>query len=425
MKDSNSDRFSEQPANDSSIAPSYSHDGMEPIDAEIVEDNCSNFQGDSARKGDRVTSLVPIPNDAILDIEYLDVAERTKQFKKQPDGLWIDFFKSPWTIASMLLLLTANILICIGQWNRDSTVTAVQETSENATPPAPQPQAETSPKNTDLAAKKSDSLHLESLSLVDPGDKTAIAPNVQTAPTQTPAMANVNPQQAIAAKGTSSNLSQALLPPSLQPQQTAQPYSVPPSLAIAPPPVPSQQTQTLPVAPAPQPVSQAQPTMQTVPTLSENPDPVAELSQRQAAEQRRLEGENIPAPTLYQQNRIDGIAKQYQLDPNNVTRYYQQMQQQQAPNPNNSESANQQPTPNNVVPTSNYSESATQQPTPNNVVPTPNYSESANQQPTPNNVTITNNAPSTPNTAPVPDNGKPSVEIKNDGSVEIRSNNLR
>jgi hypothetical protein len=276
----------------------------------------------------------------------------------------------------------------LAQWNRSSTVTAVGETSESVTPPAPQPQAESSPKNIDLAVQKSDRLNLRSLSLVDPGDKTsttAIAPNIPTVTAQPPAMASVNPQQAMAAKGTS-NLSQALLPPSLQPQPTIQPYFLPTFVSITPPPVPSQQPQTIPAAPSPQSVSQTQP-------LSENPDPIAELSQRHAAEQRRLEGENIPAPTLFQQTRIDGISKQYQLDPNVVTRQYQQMQQQQVANPNNSESANQQPTPNN--------------------------SESANSQPTPNNV------PPTSNNVPVPDNGKPSVEIKNDGSVEIRSNSVR
>lgn len=395
MKHPNSDNFPEQSASDSSITPSSSHDGVEPIDAEIVEDDCSpssdrsNFQGNSSRRGDRVTSLVPVSHNAIFDIEYLEEAERTKHFKKQPDSIWLDFFKSPWTIASMLLLLTANILICFAQWNRSSTVTAVRETSESATPPAPQPQAESSPKNTNLAAQKSDRLNLEALSLVDPGDKTAttaIAPNVPTAPAQTPAMASVNPQQAMAAQGTS-NLSQALLPPSLQPQQIIQPYSLPPSVSVTPPPVPSQQPQMLPSAPSPQPVSQAQPTMQTVPTLSQNTDPIAELSQRHAAEQRRLEAENLPAPTLFQQSRINGISKQYQLDPNAVTRQYQQMQQQQVPSPNNS--------------------------------------ESANQQPTPNDVSITNNPPPTSNNVPVPDNGTPSVEIKNDGSVEIRSNSLR
>ncbi|AFY75905.1 hypothetical protein Ple7327_0449 [Pleurocapsa sp. PCC 7327] len=213
-----------------------------------------------------------------------------------------------------------------------------------------------------------------------------------TASSQTP------PAQAkaIAAKPTPS-LTQALLPLSVQPQQTIQTYTLPPSLPVASlqlpsqPPQPSSHVQQLQTPPPPvisstQSVQQAQ----TVPTLPQNADPMAEFSQRHAAEQRRLEAENLPTPSLYQKTRLEGIAKQNQLNPDGLIRYFQQQQKEQILNSTNGGSV------------------------------------ASSQQPAISNQPLTTNNPQPSTIDASPSNkGRPLVEMNNDGSVEIRSNSLR
>jgi hypothetical protein len=380
MSQSNSDKSISQSSIDSAITP-ISHEGMQPIEAELVEnDYFSTPRGEGQLSGDRVGDLVPLSHHAILDVEYLATAERTTPQLHKTESHWQDLFMTPWTIAAMLMVITANILLGFSQWNRPNQLTAEQNSS-TLTPATQQPPAKSIPKNIDLAAEKSSRLDVAALSLIETASQTPIAVSPPSIPA--PQTTSVPQPPAIAAKSTPS-LSQALLPPSLQPQPTVQNYTPPASLPVvaqpplpSPPSVPSTLGQTPSVAPSPAPTQNP---MQTVPTLPENSDPITEFSQRHVAEQRRLEEENLPTPTLYQQTRIEGLSRQYQLDPNSLTRQVQQMQKEQVPSSVNGETVD------NAQP----------------IVPPP-----------------------TTNNASPPDNGQPSVEIKNDGSVEIRSNSLR
>jgi hypothetical protein len=322
----------------------------------------------------------------------------------------------------MLLLLSANILLGFSQLSSPNRVTAEQDASENTTQSAQQPQTLSTPKNVDLATEQSDRLDVGVLSQVKPGSAVSTTASMLSAPTASSQSSPTQAKAIAAQPKPTPSLTKALLPPSLQPQQTIQTYTLPPSLPVAslqtpshPPQPPSQiqqvQTPPPPVTRPTQPVQQAQSVTQTVPTLPQNAAPIEEFSQRHAAEQRRLEAENLPAPSLYQKTRLEGIANQNQLDPNGLMRHFQQQQKEQILNSTNGESAasNQQPAISNQLQTINDP-----QPTTNNP-----QSTISNQQPTTNNP-----QPTTSNTSPS-NNSRPLVEMNNDGSVEIRSNSLR
>ncbi|OKH21591.1 hypothetical protein NIES593_15355 [Hydrococcus rivularis NIES-593] len=391
MNCSDSNNSPEKSSITSSTTPA-SEDSVQSIDAEIVENDRSssnsivNVKRNPIQRRSvkvyRVVKLLPASYEAIPE------AERTT--RPDRDRNWLDDVMTPWTIASMLLVLGANILLGFSQLSRPNQMTAEQDISKTATPSTQQLQTLSTPKNLDLATEKPDRLDVEVLSQVKPD--SAGKSSTPTASSQIP------PAQAkaIAAKPTP-RLTQALLPPSVQPQQIIQTYTLPPSLPVASlqvpsqPPQPSSHVQQLQTPPPPvisstQSVQQAQ----TVPTLPQNADPMAEFSQRHAAEQRRLEAENLPTPSLYQKTRLEGIAKQNQLNPDGLIRYFQQQQKEQILNSTNGESA------------------------------------ASSQQPAISNQPLTTNNPQPSTIDASPSNkGRPLVEMNNDGSVEIRSNSLR
>jgi hypothetical protein len=386
---------SSQASSINSAIASSSENLEEPIEAEIVENfhrssnHLVNAQGNpSERKqisGDRVGSIVyqsslsdreifvPLSHDAILDGEYVEVAQSTTPDKLERN--WLDLLATPWTMASMFLLLTANILLSYSQWS-DSSQIAADGNSFAIAKPTPELSEVSSIKNLNLAVEKSDRLDAGALSLVAPSStssKTASVPPVPPSPTLQP----------------TSNLTNVLLPPSLQPQPI-QTHPLPPSLPVAYSPAPNQPSlpppppvaQTLPVPPSIQPVTENKPVSATIPTFSQKIDPISEFSQRHAAEQRRLEQENLPAPSFYQKTRIDRQAQHNQHDPSILMRQFQQLQREQVPNSMNGQLAN------------------------------------------PEQQTINYPQPTT-YTEPSSGNNKPSVEINSDGSVEIKSNSLR
>lgn len=399
MNQLNGANFPEPSSNDSTLA----NNDEQLIEAEIVENepfsatNPHKYpQNSSSRrpKGNNVVSIVHQPqqihrgifiplSDDILEGDYIEVAHRTTSSTIERNRL--ESLITPWTIASMLMLLTANILLSISQWHYSSQLAAQKNLLENGTASIETPQISSISRNVNLAAEKSDRLDVEVLSLA------------QGSPATTQTSVSVARVQATTTTKPAPNLTQALLPPAPQPQPNIQSYSVPATLPVAnssipapqqpptpiaapPAPAPRQfpfppppMAQVPPLAPPSQPLPPAQPVTQTVPAPS-NTAPIAEFSKRHVAEQQRAEAANRPVPTLYQKTRVEGLAREYQLDPNKLTQQVQQLQSQ----------------------------------------PTTNVQQS-----------IQNQLPPSPNNLSRPSNEKPSIERKSDGSIEIRSNNLR
>jgi hypothetical protein len=396
MNQSNDADFPNPPSNNSANA---NHDER-AIEAEIIENepvssnNDAKYSQNSSgqqQKNHKVVSLVHQPrqihrgifislSDEIPEGDYIEVAYRTTSSTKECNRL--ESLVTPWSIAAMLMLLTANILLSVSQWHYSSQLAAQNNSLENATASVEAQQTLSISRNVDLTAKKSDRLDVNVLSLAQGNPTTA-----SVATSIPPARAN-----ATAAK-TAQSLTQALLPPVPQPQQpqpNIQSYPIPATLPVAtsipapqqpqspiaapPAPVPRQfpfppppMAQVPPLAPPNQPLPPSQPATQTVPAPSNAATPVEEFSKRHAAEQQRAEAANRPIPTLYQKTRVEGLARQYQLDPDRLTEQVQQLQTQ---------------------PTNDVRQS------------------------------IQNQLPPSPNTASQPSNGKPSIERKSDGSIE-------
>jgi hypothetical protein len=403
MNQSNDADFSNPSSNDSTNADR----DEQLIEAEIVENeplssnNTANYSPNSSirqHKNDKVVSLVHQPrhihrgifiplSDEILEGDYLQIAYRTTSSQVEQNRL--ESLITPWSIAAMLMLLTANILLGVSQWQHSSQLAAQNNYLENSTASIEPSQTFSTSRNVDLTAEKSDRLDVDVLSLAQRNPATtSIATSIPSA------QANVT-----AAKPVPS-LTQALLPPAPQPQQpqpNIQSYPIPPTLPVAtsipapqqpptpiaapPAPVPRQfpfppppMAQVPPLTPVSQPLPPSQAVTQTVPAPSNAATPVEEFSKRHAAEQQRAEAANRPIPTLYQKTRVEGLAREYQLDPNRLTEQVQQLQSQ---------------------PTNDVRQS------------------------------IENQLPPSPNTASQPSKEKPTIERKSDGSIEKRSNNLR
>jgi hypothetical protein len=353
-------------SNDADFSKPASNPNARSIEGEIVENKPKSSQKSSCQppNNDKVVSLVHQPrplhrgifiplSDEILEGDYIEVAHRTTASTVERNRL--ESLITPWTMAAMLMLLTANILLSVSQWRYSSQLAAQNNSVEKATASIDPQQTLSTPRNVDLSAEKSDRLDVDVLSLAQGN------PAIKPTATNTTATIPVP------------SLKQALLPPApqtQQPQPNIQSYPIPapqqPPTAIAAPPAP------VPSQFPPPPPSQA--VTQTVPAPSNATSPVEDFSKRHAAEQQRVEAANRPIPTLYQKTRAEGLARQYQLDPNSLTEQIQQLQTQ---------------------PTNDVRQN------------------------------LQNQLPPTPNNLSQPSNRKPSIERKSDGSIEIRSNNLR
>ncbi|NJO94096.1 MAG: hypothetical protein HC820_06570 [Hydrococcus sp. RM1_1_31] len=140
--------------------------------------------------------------------------------------------------------------------------------------------------------------------------------------------------------------------------------------------------------------------LETIPIFSDNSDRLSEFTQRHAAEQRRQEMQNLPSLGFSQKVRSDRLSRHNQLDPHRMRQEFQQRQREQI----------EQQLP--------IADNQRQTPSKEMVVPQPPATTSREdiEQQLP---------PAPPQAQPLPNNSKPTVEMNNDGSVEIRSNTLR
>lgn len=408
MNSPNSNDSPEHPPIDSAIT--HTSDCNEPpIEAELVED----LSEPKNRRKERSLYIVRHPlrreKQAVVSVvisfpeeDYIAEAQRINP-AQEPERTWLDNFVTPWGMAGLLLLLSANILLTYAQWSRSQQVAQAPNSSESVTPP--QDSALSIPDSLNLALDKSDRLTLDSLSTIAPSTNIATAPIV-------PKQASTPQPPAIAATPASPTLSNVLLPPPAPPVAQPQPiqsvqqpitaYPVPPTVSVAPVSVPSQPP--LPPPPVAQAASATPSTerspLETIPTFSDNSDRLSEFTQRHGAEQRRQEMENLPSLSFTQKVRSDRLSRQYQLDPNRTRQQFQQRQreqiEQQLPIANNQQQGN----PEEIV--------IQQQPA--------TTSREAIEQQLP---------PAAPQSQSLSNNNKPTVEMNNDGSVEIRSNSLR
>ncbi len=238
----------------------------------------------------------------------------SEQEPLSPEQAWLGQFFTPWGIGSIFLLLIANTLLTVTQQTNPQIVATVQ---------APKPTTEVSLGNLNS------SLNLSSLSTIPA--ESATAPTLVKLPTQPTSQKSPQPVTKIPSPPPPpSNLTKAILPPSLQPQlMPTYPLSVAPSVSQTPvspiinqplPPPPSSQT-SLNHLPTP-----------TATITSQNPNTQL-IEQQQRVDLMRIEQENPPLPTFNQQAKAKlQAAQQPQQVPDQLIQELQQLNGQAADN---------------------------------------------------------------------------------------------
>jgi hypothetical protein len=407
------------------IVPLSSNRG-ETIEAEILEETSiqSKRRRSKRNKSDRAVSIVRVTNPLILDGECIEIAQRTDATSSKPQKAWQTIVTSPWTAASAIVVVAANIAIGVSHWNNAShqaaqpTPQANQLTKPSAPSPSPFP-------SIDLTSEAPDRLNLKTLSLAKLG-ATAVAVQPFEVPPAPPA-------QVAQTAPSAPNLSQALLPPAQQPQTVPTGKNTPPAaptvvvpipqVSSLPPPPILEPTQT--AAPIAQPSQrQNKPLLETIPTLSEENN--NSLSSNPQTTQPSRAKDDRSALSYYQRKRAESRSRS---TPQNLEALNQQLQNTQQ-QPNTSSQNNntaptieiQPPVGANTPPSASSQTNSTAptieiQPPISNNTQQPNLSQNNNTAPT-----IEIQPPVGANTPP---SDRLSVEKKPDGSIEIRSKGLR
>jgi hypothetical protein len=342
MGDPSSLEFSGQSSANASLTSSSSN-SVQPLEGEIVDSESNPIEElgaypvsiQSNSEDGEVVSLVkqqlPMNPDGLVWVaqepipssNFSEIAPNST-----PPNLTnylLDRLFTPWGISSLLLLLVANILLTFNQGGNSSYLTAAENASA-------QPQELAISPSLNLAVEKPDRLDVKSLSTLPFSPSVAVKlPLAAGAPA--PQAKNVP---------SASNLSTALLPPSLRPE-LPQGYPLPASLLPVPAPAPvssypqpAPQTtvQAIPVPPSLQPVSTnpAPPIpVPSPPPPSNTATPEPALAIPHALEQNRQELENASPLGFNQKTRLKMQAAQNQSDPNQLTEQMEQIQIQAVP----------------------------------------------------------------------------------------------
>jgi hypothetical protein len=435
----------------------------ETIEAEILEETSIQKKRRRSKRHlsdkppaslrDRTVSIVPLTNSLILEGECIETAQRTEITPSKPQNTRQTIITSPWTAASLIVVFAANIAIGVSYWNNASqkvtqlTPPATQLPKPSASSPSPSP-------SIDLASEASDNLNLKSLSIVKPGATAVVIQPVK--------IPSAPPAQVAQTAPSPSNLSQALIPPALQPQTVPTGKNTPspaptvvvpiPQVSSLPPPPILEQTATPTTQPPqtqPLQTQNNQPLLETLPTLSEE-NSNSQSSNLQTRQPSRGKDDRS-ALSYYQRKRAESRSRSTPQDLEALNQQLQNIQQQPK---TSSQTNNTQPTIEIQPPVG----SNTQQPNSsqtNNTQPTieiqppvssntqqPNSSQTNNTQPTieiqppvgsntqqPNSSQTNNTQPTIEIQPPVggniPQSDRFSVEKKPDGSIEIRSKGMR
>ncbi|GBF82352.1 hypothetical protein [Aphanothece sacrum] len=247
------------------------------------------------------TDHLPINDDQplidILEVSKPMIEDETLNIQEEPDNIipvwvknWLNPLITPWGIGSFALLLLTNLMIVGGQLWQAKQLNIAQKSSQiNTSVVSPQKPTITSSLN--LARSHSQTFFLDSLSILTPQYSSTKVANSSV---------GVNVPNTVYRTQTPLSLSQALLPPSLQPQlipsysMSEVPISIPippkvqtPSkiaMPIAPPTVPIPSVKPIGIEPPPPPPS--------VSNIS--PDDKVRQSIQQQLRQEEANGSTIP-----------------------------------------------------------------------------------------------------------------------------------
>lgn len=210
---------------------SGSSDPEQPIDAEIIAETPTDSSQTATVDPETIYLVYQSPDNDFF-------GESSETYDYLP--LWLKRglapFTTPWGLASLSLVIVSNLLICgVQLWNSRNLPTEEASIEPNATKPL------SIPKSLNLARKSSNSVALEGLS-------TLSVPTAQQSTPQ-PTASSSSPQKSADPNVVNVNqplsLTNAILPPSLQPQgvpnyampSTPLPVPSPPNTST-PPPVP-------------------------------------------------------------------------------------------------------------------------------------------------------------------------------------------
>lgn len=213
---------------------------------------------------------------------------------------WLKQLMTPWGIGGMSLLLLTNILLSWAYLSNSRQEKTAQNVSESSSAATRSPSQKQPPSNPRLKAQKSQTLNLETLSSLTfapsiPVKTTRVPANTPPAARSTPTPSNPQiPSQ------SSSDLTKALLPPSLRPE-------LPPSYPVAPSVMPistAQQPSQLPPPTIAQ--SPAVPAPQLPPpTITQSPLPAPNSTKPVISEEEAPSEPNEPQTQFSQQEFFD------------------------------------------------------------------------------------------------------------------------
>lgn len=176
-----------------------------------LPENSNNHHNTSSNPREEIVSIVhqsPQTNHLEpYDDEAYATFESSRPTYAQDRPLWIDSLLTPWGLSSLLLILLANSLLSWTKWSD----------SYNTQTPTPPIASESAKINTPhhSSVEKSSTLSINSLSTAEPS-----SPSLKSILPPQPQKVNIPPSLGLTVK-PKTDLTSALLPPSIQPQFVA------------------------------------------------------------------------------------------------------------------------------------------------------------------------------------------------------------
>ncbi|ACB53951.1 hypothetical protein cce_4603 [Crocosphaera subtropica ATCC 51142] len=259
MNPNNNPNFTENAPNHPTQSPNLpNNQGDQPIDAEIIAET-------------PMTATEMDEDENPINLTYYPISEKNQTPQPPNDDSlllwfkeWLTSLSTPWGLGSLSLIIVANLTIGgVQLWKIQQT----PQQSESANLPLDPSASNLSiPKSLNIARQSPDQVTVDSLSTVSNGSPSPQTVAKTTPSTPTPKETVVNVNQPL-------SLTNAILPPSLQPQTSnhyqmaTTPLKVPQAPKTAPLP-PS----TIPVAEIPRPTPPS-PQPARVPTMAIEPPP--------------------------------------------------------------------------------------------------------------------------------------------------------
>ncbi|WP_013323472.1 hypothetical protein [Gloeothece verrucosa] len=286
----------------------------------------------SNRKTQKDDELVAIVEHPSLLGEY-EVTGSYEPPNNPIEKQWLEQLLTPWGLGAIFILLTANMLLSWSQWSSQKHLAQSHPESNRIS----QPLSPTSALNSTRETSKNLSLDQLSVLSVPDSSATRISPslnlNSQTIKkTEAPKTSTSSRPIQTATPKAASNLTNALLPPSLQPSLV---QTYPPVLPN------SGETVSVPVMPASQSGTPSVPQPQTVAPpvkAAVSPAPVAnppnqkaqqaQLDRERMLEQIRAQQENVTPLGFNHRIRAKLRATENKQDPSQLMEQLQQLQQQ-------------------------------------------------------------------------------------------------